>query len=289
MDNASIAPTEKWADVGELRMRYLDWKGDGHPIVALHGLASCAHWYDLVGPELANAHKVIVPDQRGHGQTTQTPTGYDWQTLASDVIGLMDHIGAERFVVIGHSWGGNVAINVAADYPDRISALVMIDGGFFGARLRGNTTWNEFKKRATPRDVSGNRQDFLNRISGQLKICWNEDIERIVQSMVWEDDDGEIHDILHPDNHEQIMHAMWHSPASDTWPRISSQTLIVAAGPTLERVGSEVALRKQEMVNIAAHEIKNSQVHWISETIHDIGYHKPVELAATIAKFLSEI
>jgi pimeloyl-ACP methyl ester carboxylesterase len=286
MTNPSPTPTEKWADIGDLRMRYLDWGGDGPTILALHGLASCAHWYDLVAPELSKHYRVIAPDQRGHGQTTQSPTGYDWQTLASDVSGLMDHLSIEKFAVLGHSWGGNVAINLAADYSDNVTSLVMIDGGFFGARLRSTTTWEEFQKRR-PRDVSGTRQDFLDRIKGQLRICWNEDIERIVQTMVWEDEEGQINDILTPDNHDQVMHAMWHEPASETWPRISSPTLIVAAGPTPDRIGSEFAVRKQEMVKLANQGIKNSEVHWIPETIHDIGFHKPVELAETISDFLN--
>jgi pimeloyl-ACP methyl ester carboxylesterase len=287
MTSSSSQPTEKWADVGELRMRYLDWGGDGTPVLALHGLASCAHWYDLVAPELAKNHRVIAPDQRGHGQTTQAPTGYDWPTLASDVASLMSHLDIDKFSVLGHSWGGNVAINLAADYPNQVSSLVMIDGGFFGARLRNTTTWEEFQKRR-PRDVSGTREQFLDRIKGQLRICWNEDIERIVQTMVWEDDNGQINDILTPDNHDQVMHAMWHDPASGTWPRIESPTLIVAAGPTPDRIGSEFAVRKQEMVKTASQEIKNSQVHWVPETIHDIGYHKPVELAETISDFLAK-
>ena len=284
MTKSSPAPSEKWADIGDLRMRYLDWGGDGAPVLALHGLASCAHWYDLVAPELSEKFRIIAPDQRGHGQTTQAPTGYDWQTLASDVAGLMSHLDINEYPVLGHSWGGNVAINLAANYPDRVSALVMIDGGFFGARLRNTTTWEEFQRRR-PRDVSGTRQQFLERIKGQLSICWNEDIERIVQTMVWEDDQGQMNDILSPENHDQVMHAMWHDPASDTWSRISSPTLIVAAGPTPDRIGSEFALRKQEMVKLASQEIKNSQVHWVPETIHDIGFHKPVELADTISDF----
>ena len=77
MTKSSPASSEKWADIGDLRMRYLDWGGDGAPVLALHGLASCAHWYDLVAPELSEKFRIIAPDQRGHGQTTQAPTGYD--------------------------------------------------------------------------------------------------------------------------------------------------------------------------------------------------------------------
>ena len=84
MTDSTPTPTEKWADIGDLRMRFLDWGGEGPPILALHGLASCAHWYDLVAPELSKKYRVIAPDQRGHGQTTQAPTGYDWPALASD-------------------------------------------------------------------------------------------------------------------------------------------------------------------------------------------------------------
>ena len=254
MTSTFPAPAEKWADIGDLRMRYLDWGGDGPPILALHGLASCAHWYDLVAPELAGKFRVIVPDQRGHGQTTQAPTGYDWQTLASDVLGLMDHVGAEHFTVLGHSWGGNVAINLAADHPDRVSSLVMIDGGFFGARLRGNTTWEEFQKRAAPRNVSGTRQDFLDRIKGQLSICWNDDVERIVLSMVWEDDEGEIHDILRPDNHARVMQAMWDSPGPasqarpSSWRRGRRLTAPEASSPCESRRWSSWPLRRSRTV-----------------------------------------
>tara|TARA_Y100000031_G_C8248815_1_gene399484 strand:+ start:3172 stop:4158 length:987 start_codon:yes stop_codon:yes gene_type:complete len=282
-------PAERWANIGDLRVRCLDWGGDGPPVVALHGLASSAHWYDLVSPLLRHTYRVIAPDQRGHGQTTQAPDGYDWASLSLDVIGLMDSLDIERFAVLGHSWGGNVAINLAAKHPDRISALVMIDGGFFGGRSRVTSNYEEFRQRAAPRDVSGTLQELMDRFSKQLSLCWNPDIERIVQTMVWEDEDGQMHDILTPENHSQVMHAMWHEPASEAWPHITCPTLIVAAGPTPERADSPMAQMKRERVAAAHEAIAGSQVHWVPETIHDIGYHKPNELAEVIDEFLSGV
>ena len=96
-------PVERWADVRDLRVRYLDWGGDGPPVLALHGLASSAHWYDLVAPLLRDRYRIVAPDQRGHGQTTQAPGGYDWRSLSSDAVGLMDRLGTSRAVVMGHS------------------------------------------------------------------------------------------------------------------------------------------------------------------------------------------
>jgi len=111
----------------------LDWGGDGEPLLALHGLASSAHWYDIVAPLLRDRYHIYAPDQRGHGQTTSAPSGYDWLTLSHDLRGLLDHIGLEKVSVMGHSWGGNVATNFAANCPDRVEKLIMIDGDFWTA------------------------------------------------------------------------------------------------------------------------------------------------------------
>jgi len=277
---------EHWADVGDLRMRYLDWGGDGPPVVALHGLASSSHWYDIVIPLLRDHYRIIAPDQRGHGQTTQATTGYDWATLSGDVARLMDHVGMDQATVLGHSWGGNVATNMAAHYPDRVNRVVMIDGGFLGGQNSRDTNWEEFSQRVRPRDVSGKRDEFLDRLRVQLADCWSDDLERIVQTMVYEDAEGQIRDILHPDNHAQVIRAMWDQPPATVLPQITCPAMIVAAGPRPDRAGSDFSIRREEMVAAAAENLKDGQVHWIPNTIHDIGYHKPVELADLIKGFI---
>ncbi|MCH8898406.1 MAG: alpha/beta hydrolase, partial [Chloroflexi bacterium] len=245
MDFADLRPTENWADLANIRVRFLDWGGAGTPVLALHGLASSAHWYDLVAPLLNDRFRIIAPDQRGHGQTTQATTGYDWQSLASDAADLMDHLGLERAAVLGHSWGCNVAINLAAKFPQRVAALVMIDGGLAGGRARtgaaSDGSWEEFRARIRPRDVSGTRADFLDRLRDQLSFCWNDDIERIVQTMVYEDENGQMHDILRPENHVQVMKAMYDEPTSMVWPQVVCPTLLVPAGPRPDRAGTDNA------------------------------------------------
>ena len=281
-------PTEAWAEIGELRVRYLDWGGDGPPIVALHGLASSAHWYDIVAPMLRVQGRIIAPDQRGHGQTTQATSGYDWQTVSADIVGLMDHLEIDKAIVLGHSWGGNVAGNLAARFPDRVEKLVLIDGGFVGRRQQPGVTWESFSERVRPRDVSGNREEFLDRLRVQLAECWSDDLERIVQTMVYEDGDGQIQDILQPGNHLQVIRAMWDEPPPTTLPLVKCPVLLVPAGPRPERAGSEFALMREEMVEMASKAISNCRVHWIPNTMHDIGYHKPRELADVVIDFLSE-
>ncbi len=280
-------PIEHWADIGELRMRYLDWGGDGTPVLALHGLASSAHWYDLIAPRLHDSFRIIAPDQRGHGQTTQAATGYDWQSLAGDAAGLLDHLGIDQAPALGHSWGCNVSINLAARFPERVSALVMIDGGAAAGGTRSGESWEQVRTRIRPRDVSGNRAQFLDRLRQQMWFCWNDEIERIVQTMVYEDGQGQIQDILRRENHLQVMKAMFEEPTSMVWAQVQCPVLLVPAGPRPERAGTERALVKEERVAATVAGIANASARWIPETVHDIGYDKPQELAQVIREFLS--
>ena len=284
----SNQPTEGWADVGDLRVHYLDWGGDGAPVVALHGLASSCHWYDLVAPLLRRDFRIIAPDQRGHGKTTQATNGYDWETLSNDVAGLMDRLGIEQAAVLGHSWGGHVASAVAAYQSERVNRLVMIDGGIIDARISPDRSREGFFSRLRPRNVSGTRREFLDRLSDQLAECWSDDLARIVQTMVYEDDDGLIRDILHPDNHAQVIRTMWGHPPASVLPRVACPALIVMAGPKREHEKSEWTQMRREMVESAAQNLRDCRVHWVPETMHDIGYHKPAELAWVIREFLAE-
>ena len=288
MTSPILRPTEAWVELGDINMRYLDWGGDRPPVMALHGLASSAHWYDIVAPLLRNDFRIVAPDQRGHGQTTQAPSGYDWATLSKDVSGLMDHLGIPQAAVLGHSWGGHVASGLAAYAPERVSRVVMIDGGFLDGHLWPTGTWEEFSETLRPRNVAGDREEFLDRLRTQLADCWSDELERVVQTMVYEDEDGQIQDILHPDHHYQVLQAMWNDPPSAILPRMSCPSLIVAAGPRPDRANSEFSRRRQIMVAAAEKDLKNGRVHWVPDTIHDIGYHKPQELARLISEFLRE-
>ena len=283
-----IPLSEKIIDSNGLSIRCMVWgEPDAPPVLALHGLASSANWYDLIAPDLARDFKVIAPDQRGHGKTTQATEGYDWKTLAIDMVQLLDVLDISTIGVLGHSWGATVAAGLAYLHPERISSLTMIDGGFGRIGSSEISDWETVKQNTFPRDVSGTRSELLCRMSEQLACCWNADIERIVQTMVWEDDCGQMHDILHPDNHIQVMKAMWEEPASSMWPNIKCPTLLVPAGPLPMKRHLERFWNKQSRVAVASSTISNCKVHWIQNTIHDIGYHRPEYLSNVIRAFLN--
>ena len=88
--------------------------------------------------------------------------------MASDAVGLLDHLGIEKAAVLGHSWGGNVAVSLAARFPERSSSLVMIDGGFFTPTVMPGATWEQFEARLAPRNVSGTQEEYLARMKTSL-------------------------------------------------------------------------------------------------------------------------
>ena len=283
--NFTLSPEDKWLESADMKVHYLEWHTDRTPAIGLHGLASSAQWYSRLSHYLQD-FSLIAPDQRGHGKSYQATTGYDWRTLSADIVNLLDHKSIQKIPIIGHSWGGHVASNISAMFPDRVSHLIMIDGGFQDGHLLPNASWDTFKSRFSPRDVSGNRTQFIERMQYQLRECWDTDLQETVLSMVYEDDSGEIKDILHPDNHAQILQTMWNTPPSVTLPEVQCPTLIIAAGPQPDRANTEFARLREIMVSSAESIIPNCSVTWIPDTIHDIGYHKPDLLASVIEEFI---
>ena len=122
-----------------LQMRCLEWTKVGHAesqggrptVLLLHGLTSCAETWSLVAPALAEGMRVLAPDLRGHGETDKPDGGYDYQSICQDLAGLLDGLGVEQTAVAGHSWGASIGALMAADYPQRVNRLALVEGGFF--------------------------------------------------------------------------------------------------------------------------------------------------------------
>jgi pimeloyl-ACP methyl ester carboxylesterase/sugar lactone lactonase YvrE len=103
---------------------------DGQPVLLIHGWPDDASTWDEVAPLLHEAGlRTIVPTLRGFGDTRlhgDAPPFGNSATLAIDMIGLMDAIGVERFMVAGHDWGSNIAEALAAGWPDRTERMAML-------------------------------------------------------------------------------------------------------------------------------------------------------------------
>jgi pimeloyl-ACP methyl ester carboxylesterase len=116
----------RYVDVNGVHM-YYETYGDGTPLVLLHGgMLSIDLNFDGLIPTLARKHRVIGVEMQGHGRTADTDREITPAALASDMVGLLDHLGLDRTHVLGHSMGGAVTMELAISHPDRVRSVVPI-------------------------------------------------------------------------------------------------------------------------------------------------------------------
>ena len=103
-----------------------DERADRAPVVLIHGSTGTgqSNWR-LVAPLLAREYRVIVPDCRGHGQSSNPNPSYSFKEMADDTAALVRALGYERAHVIGHSNGGNVALVALVEHPEIVQTAIL--------------------------------------------------------------------------------------------------------------------------------------------------------------------
>ncbi len=109
-------------------LRY-ETSGQGETVLFLHGLGSRSDDWQLQTPVFADNYRVLTADMRGHGRTSKPPGPYSVPMMADDVLGLLDALGVASAHVVGLSMGGMIAFQLAADHPERVRSLVIVNSG----------------------------------------------------------------------------------------------------------------------------------------------------------------
>ena len=123
---AGTAVRERTVATGGVELHVLD-AGEGTPVVLAHGFPELAYSWRHQVPALAAAGcRVLAPDQRGYGRSSRPAAveDYDIVHLTGDLLGLLDDIGEERAVFVGHDWGAIVVWQLALLAPERVAGVV---------------------------------------------------------------------------------------------------------------------------------------------------------------------
>lgn len=117
-----------------IRLAVETWpaRGAGDPawtVVGIHGLTANHICWLSVADALTPPWRLVGYDLRGRGDSDKPATGYSLATHDHDLLGLLDHLGVERALLMGHSLGAHVAVRFAAHHPERVRGLVLFDGG----------------------------------------------------------------------------------------------------------------------------------------------------------------
>lgn len=288
--------TSSYVLVNDLRIHYRHWGEAGAvpPLLLLHGLASNARIWDKVAPHLAAAGlHCIAPDLRGHGLSDKSVDGYSFEQIGRDLAVFMQRVQIEEPVVVGHSWGASLALDLAARQRVGSGAprgIVLVDGGFVQMDQVPGATWENMRERLTPPKLAGTPVDDFVMLYKDHNASWGPDDEAvsIVLANFAIHEDETITPHLSLANHMQILKNMWDFKTYERFERVFCPVLAIPARPKSPASPAESAFLETKTDAIAR--FKNAhpaiEVHWMEDTIHDIPLQRPGELAEMILRFL---
>jgi proline iminopeptidase len=142
--------------------------GHGYPLLLMHGGPGADHWTMSPFRRLADQFTLVFYDHRCNGRSTGAPVeSMTWENLTADADSLRQRLGFERWAVLGHSFGGNVALEYALRYPHSLSHLVLLDTGGDSRWAQENAPELLARRGFSPRIVKLARRWFNGQIEAK--------------------------------------------------------------------------------------------------------------------------
>jgi pimeloyl-ACP methyl ester carboxylesterase len=182
------------AFVNGINIHYVQ-TGRGPDLVLIHGLASnLGQWQLSILPALVEDFRVTMYDLRGHGYSDMPTRGYTPDHMVSDFSGLMDYLDLKRACILGHSYGGLVALHYAAVRPEHVNKLIIADTAVPSLEPRGGARWpsgwlerslGTKRPRGARREGGGRRVfDGANVEAPRSPLAWNGATPRHSETLV---------------------------------------------------------------------------------------------------------
>lgn len=274
---------------GGVRLHVWEWgEARAPPLLFWHGLG------DHNGLQIGEAAPLLVDefelrvlglDAPGFGRSPALPLdAYDLDALAGLVPLLLEGLDVPEVVFVGASWGAWVAIRTASIAPVRVSALVLLDGGYLQPRLRGGETLEELIGywRAQPGfrfgswdDVATEAKTYFRRWSAQLELGMRE---------VFREEDGAVVSIMGPERYASAAHAL------RRWPEERLLPALAASGkPVLLLAASEATdyeEKRQAALRRFAQAVRQAEVQTVPDARHSLLEDQPERVARAVGEWL---
>ncbi|GAC1586887.1 MAG: alpha/beta hydrolase [Acidimicrobiales bacterium] len=275
---------------GGVELSVCDWDVDsgpsaGVPFLLVHGLASNARLWDGVARRLAAAdHPVVAVDQRGHGLSDKPDDGYDYETVCADLVAVLDHLGWDRAVVVGQSWGGNVVVEFAGRHPDRLVGACGIDGGTLRVARRFGS-WEQCMSALTPPSMLGVPAVVLRERMRAGHPDWPD--EGIDGAMACFEvlPDGSVAPWLTLERHLAILAAMYADDPARLYAGIEVPMLFIPAADPRQSAWNA---SKRHDVEEAVAAIPKARAVWFDPAEHDVHAQHPAEVTQVLLDHVHE-
>jgi pimeloyl-ACP methyl ester carboxylesterase len=233
---------------GNTKLHYVQWGEQGPPVLCIHGITANAFCFQAIADELASDYRVFAYDLRGRGDSDKPKEGYSVPIHVSDLAALIDELGLERPVLIGHSLGAMIALYFAAHYPDKLSKLVLIDAG-------APVPWKTPEEQPAWLTASISRlgtpvpsfQEYVGRLKAApfLGPYWNEYVDIYFDRDVQRNSDGSVASKCYREGVLEEGRRFAEADPEQQWPGVRVPTLLLRAGQGLffdnDQLLSEVA------------------------------------------------
>lgn len=260
-------------------------------MLLLHGLGSTHRIWNLVAPLLSERFHVVAYDQRGHGFSDKPQGGCDLDTMLADLRGLVEALGLGRAFVVGHSWGGSIALAYAGRYPGECAGIGLVDGGLVRIQdVPGIDTWETMSELMAPTDLSPFKlADLVKKTRSRgLDALPRRFIAEFLRAMIEEQPNGALVNRLSRDNHMLILRTVWETRPEDLLSSVQCPALIVTALPEAKTPQQE-SYNTAKLLGVARAEryLSNYKSVIMPDTIHDAPLHRPAELAKEIIDYFA--
>ena len=283
-------PTDGWLERDGVKIRYLEWAPQlstprRPAIVLLHGLSSNARYWVRVARYLGT-RRVVALDQRGHGwtgrppQAPRLPHGFDMASLLDDASLLITELDLGTPVVVGHSWGASVALELAATRSELASGLVFIDGPVQSPAHLFN--WEEAQRvMQPPLPRFSSIADAIDESRHDFEGAWDSDLEPFVADRVMADGEALVLTLTAPVRFE-LLRGLYDSRPEVLWPRLKVPSVALLALRSFARISRSTDPGVSRLHEIAP----QVEVKWF-DTPHDIPLFMPAEVAAEVERVAS--
>jgi len=122
-----MEPASLHLEANGIRLRVLRWPADRPPLLIVHGITNSARGWSFVCEQLSDEHDVFAVDLRGHGESDKPEHGYNAADYSKDLAGAIDALGIVPTAVLGHSLGARASARLAADRPELVERLILVD------------------------------------------------------------------------------------------------------------------------------------------------------------------
>lgn len=283
-----VEPKMKKIKGDGIMINLADWEGRSRPILCVHGITANCRCWDMLATVLAPEYRVMAMDLRGRGCSDKPDSGYSLDHHISDIHCLLNDLDIEKVVIMGHSLGAFIGLAFAAEHPDRIDRLILVDGGGDLSKAQMDKVFIGIKPALDRLEMVFSSEDaYLKKMSAAPYIQpWSQAIETYYRYEI-KPTEGGVRTNIQPAHIQEEAANIRKVACATFYPRVNCKVLILRAPNGL--LSQDDILLPEEVIAKMLHEMPTAKRFDVAGLNHyGIVFQPHVARDRAIRDFLKE-